>query len=155
MFLIIPNCFYSRYNVLFLVLTYGIPILIMIYVYTAMGKELWGSRSIGEHTERQLESMKSKKKVNMIEMVDVSDGLFVLNNNMLLYFVLFISGSSNVHYHCDNICHLLATVPPILRGCLSQSKIDSERVRSTTVSGILLVSNVKRYGKSTYLLLDE
>jgi hypothetical protein len=31
-----------------------------------MGKELWGSRSIGEHTERQLESMKSKKKVIVI-----------------------------------------------------------------------------------------
>lgn len=29
-----------------------------------MGRELWGSRSIGEHTERQLESMKSKKKVS-------------------------------------------------------------------------------------------
>lgn len=52
-----------RYNVVFLVITYGIPILIMIYAYSAMGKELWGSRSIGELTERQLESMKSKKKV--------------------------------------------------------------------------------------------
>lgn len=28
-----------------------------------MGRELWGSRSIGEHTERQLEAMKSKRKV--------------------------------------------------------------------------------------------
>lgn len=37
--------------------------LIMIVCYSLMGRELWGSRSIGEHTERQLESMKSKKKV--------------------------------------------------------------------------------------------
>lgn len=37
--------------------------LIMIVCYTLMGRELWGSRSIGEHTERQFESMKSKKKV--------------------------------------------------------------------------------------------
>ncbi|GAB0086197.1 tachykinin-like peptides receptor 99D [Sergentomyia squamirostris] len=51
------------YNLVFLILTYGIPMLIMIVCYSLMGKELWGSRSIGEHTERQLESMKSKKKV--------------------------------------------------------------------------------------------
>ncbi|XP_058457169.1 tachykinin-like peptides receptor 86C [Malaya genurostris] len=51
------------YNLVFLVLTYGIPMLIMIVCYSLMGRELWGSRSIGEHTERQLESMKSKKKV--------------------------------------------------------------------------------------------
>ncbi|KAL1398878.1 hypothetical protein pipiens_008616, partial [Culex pipiens pipiens] len=50
------------YNLVFLILTYGIPMLIMIVCYSLMGRELWGSRSIGEHTERQLESMKSKKK---------------------------------------------------------------------------------------------
>jgi len=37
--------------------------LIMIICYYQMGKELWGSHSIGERTERQLESMKSKRKV--------------------------------------------------------------------------------------------
>lgn len=52
-----------RYNIVFLILTYGFPMLVMICCYTSMGRELWGSRSIGEHTERQLESMKSKKKV--------------------------------------------------------------------------------------------
>lgn len=48
---------------MFLVLTYGIPMLIMVVCYSFMGKELWGSQSIGEHTERQRESVKSKKKV--------------------------------------------------------------------------------------------
>ena len=38
--------------------------LVMVVCYTLMGQELWGSRSIGEHTERQLEAMKSKKKVS-------------------------------------------------------------------------------------------
>ena len=33
-------------------------------IFFIVNRELWGSRSIGEHTERQLESMKSKKKVN-------------------------------------------------------------------------------------------
>lgn len=37
--------------------------LIMVVCYTIMGKELWGSKSIGEHTQRQYESVKSKKKV--------------------------------------------------------------------------------------------
>lgn len=51
------------YNVVFLVLTYAIPMLIMIVCYTIMGRVLWGSQSIGEHTQRQIESIKSKKKV--------------------------------------------------------------------------------------------
>ncbi|KAG5672792.1 hypothetical protein PVAND_002886 [Polypedilum vanderplanki] len=51
------------YNIVFLILTYAIPIAIMIFCYSLMGRELWGSRSIGEHTERQLESMRSKRKV--------------------------------------------------------------------------------------------
>uniref|UniRef100_A0A182SZT3 G-protein coupled receptors family 1 profile domain-containing protein n=1 Tax=Anopheles maculatus TaxID=74869 RepID=A0A182SZT3_9DIPT len=55
---------YDIYNLVFLILTYGIPMLIMIVCYSLMGRELWGSRSIGEHTERQLESMKSKKKLS-------------------------------------------------------------------------------------------
>lgn len=56
------NVFYS-YNCVFLVLTYGVPMLIMIVCYTIMGRVLWGSQSIGEHTQRQIESIKSKKKV--------------------------------------------------------------------------------------------
>lgn len=35
----------------------------MVVCYTIMGKVLWGSKSIGEHTQRQIESIKSKKKV--------------------------------------------------------------------------------------------
>lgn len=38
---------------------------VMIICYTVMGRELWGSQSIGENTERQTESVKSKKKVSM------------------------------------------------------------------------------------------
>lgn len=37
---------------------------VMIICYTVMGRELWGSQSIGEHTQRQTESVKSKKKVS-------------------------------------------------------------------------------------------
>lgn len=52
-----------RYNIVFLVLTYGVPMFFMVVCYTLMGRELWGSQSIGEHTERQRESVMAKKKV--------------------------------------------------------------------------------------------
>ncbi|KAH8341826.1 hypothetical protein KR059_001037 [Drosophila kikkawai] len=51
------------YNLIILVLTYGIPMIIMLICYSLMGRVLWGSRSIGENTDRQMESMKSKRKV--------------------------------------------------------------------------------------------
>ncbi|XP_033215115.1 tachykinin-like peptides receptor 86C [Belonocnema kinseyi] len=51
------------YNLVFLGLTYLIPMLIMAICYTLMGRKLWGSKSIGEHTQYQKESMKSKRKV--------------------------------------------------------------------------------------------
>lgn len=51
------------YNLVFMVLTYAMPMLVMVVCYTLMGRELWGSQSIGEHTERQHESVRAKKKV--------------------------------------------------------------------------------------------
>jgi hypothetical protein len=36
----------------------------MVCCYSAMARELWGIRSIGEMTQRQQESIKSKKKVS-------------------------------------------------------------------------------------------
>lgn len=37
----------------------------MSFTYYRVGKELWGSKAIGESTAKQLESVKSKKKVSM------------------------------------------------------------------------------------------
>lgn len=54
---------HHRYNIVFLIVTYGVPMLVMVVCYTIMGKVLWGSQSIGEHTQRQIESIKAKKKV--------------------------------------------------------------------------------------------
>ncbi|KAL9895226.1 tachykinin-like peptides receptor 86C [Glossina fuscipes] len=51
------------YNIIILIITYGIPMIVMLICYTLMGRVLWGSRSIGETTDRQLESIKSKRKV--------------------------------------------------------------------------------------------
>nr|CAD7427242.1 unnamed protein product [Timema monikensis] len=51
------------YNVVFLALTYLVPVTVMAVCYSLMGRELWGNRSIGELTQRQLDAIKSKRKV--------------------------------------------------------------------------------------------
>ncbi|KAK9712848.1 7 transmembrane receptor (rhodopsin family) [Popillia japonica] len=52
------------YNVLFLLFTYIVPIGSMTYTYVRIGIELWGSQSIGECTQRQMENIKNKRRVN-------------------------------------------------------------------------------------------
>lgn len=52
-----------RYNVVFMFLTYFLPIGAMTFTYATVGVELWGSQSIGECTQRQLDNIKSKRKV--------------------------------------------------------------------------------------------
>ncbi|GLV41044.1 Tachykinin-like receptor at 99D [Carabus blaptoides fortunei] len=51
------------YNVIFLIITYLLPIISMTYAYARIGLELWGSQSIGECTQRQMENIKSKRRV--------------------------------------------------------------------------------------------
>lgn len=57
--------FYRRYNVVFMFLTYFLPIGSMTFTYARVGLELWGSQSIGECTQRQLDNIKSKRKVRV------------------------------------------------------------------------------------------
>ena len=54
----------SRYNVSFMILTYFLPMIVMCYTYSRVGLELWGSRAIGETSQAQTESIKSKRKVS-------------------------------------------------------------------------------------------
>ncbi|XP_070161072.1 tachykinin-like peptides receptor 86C isoform X2 [Polyergus mexicanus] len=51
------------YNLLFLTVTYLVPMTVTAVCYACMGRKLWGSKSIGELTHYQKESMKSKRKV--------------------------------------------------------------------------------------------
>nr|CAD7406818.1 unnamed protein product [Timema poppensis] len=53
----------AGYNVVFLALTYLVPVTVMAVCYSLMVRELWGNRSIGELTQRQLDAIKSKRKV--------------------------------------------------------------------------------------------
>ena len=48
-----------------MVLTYFLPMTLMTATYTAIGRELWGQQAIGEATEVQKESIKSKRRVNV------------------------------------------------------------------------------------------
>ncbi|XP_063229068.1 tachykinin-like peptides receptor 86C [Bacillus rossius redtenbacheri] len=60
------------YNVVFLALTYLVPVTVMAVCYTLMARELWGNRAIGELTQRQLEAIRSKRKVILMFIIVVS-----------------------------------------------------------------------------------
>ncbi|TDG49789.1 hypothetical protein AWZ03_003777 [Drosophila navojoa] len=51
------------YNILILILTYFLPIISMTVTYSRVGIELWGSKTIGEYTPRQVENVRSKRRV--------------------------------------------------------------------------------------------
>jgi hypothetical protein len=53
--------------VILLLMTYVLPMCAMVACYSAMGRELWGSRSIGEQTQRQVDSIRSKRKVRILQ----------------------------------------------------------------------------------------
>jgi hypothetical protein len=48
------------------ILTYFLPICAMGYAYFQVGVELWGSQGIGECTDHQMENVKSKRRVNIL-----------------------------------------------------------------------------------------
>jgi hypothetical protein len=52
-----------RYNIVFTVSTYLIPVIVMGACYSRMGYVLWRGKSIGEQNQRQAESIQSKHKV--------------------------------------------------------------------------------------------
>ncbi|XP_015790474.1 tachykinin-like peptides receptor 86C [Tetranychus urticae] len=51
------------YNLTFLAITYVIPMISLIITYSLMSRVLWGSKGIGEETDIQRESIRSKQKV--------------------------------------------------------------------------------------------
>ncbi|CAG2106386.1 unnamed protein product [Medioppia subpectinata] len=77
------------YNVIILLVTYMLPIVSMSYTYFRVGRELWGSQSIGECTAKQMESIKSKRKiVKMMMMVVAIFGVCIPKR--LLYNVIIL-----------------------------------------------------------------
>lgn len=60
-----PGVSYSDnvYNTFILILNYVLPMICMFYTYMSIRAVLWGSQGIGVITDRQKESIKSKKRV--------------------------------------------------------------------------------------------
>ena len=50
-----------------MILTYFLPLAIMIVIYVSIGFELWGQRVIGEATTHQQDSINSKRRVSFLE----------------------------------------------------------------------------------------
>ncbi|CAM6031629.1 unnamed protein product, partial [Sphagnum compactum] len=85
------------YNILFLLLTYVVPIISMAFTYTLIARVLWGSKGIGEFTEFQKESIKSKRKiVRMLMVVVVIFAICWLPYH--LYFLYIYKFPEVVHY---------------------------------------------------------
>lgn len=57
--------FSFSYNIVFFITTYLLPMVVMLVCYYLIGRELWGSRSIGELTDRQVTSIRSKRRVSI------------------------------------------------------------------------------------------
>lgn len=53
------------YNILIIIVTYCLPIVSMTVTYSRVGIELWGSKTIGEYTPRQVENVRSKRRVSL------------------------------------------------------------------------------------------
>ena len=46
-----------------MLVTYFVPLAILCLAYIRVGVELWGSKTIGEYSTRQEETLRSKRKV--------------------------------------------------------------------------------------------
>ena len=66
------------YNIVYLLLTYIVPMLTMAITYSLMGRVLWGSKSIGEITQAQKQLIRSKQKV--VRMLICGKWFYIVNN---------------------------------------------------------------------------
>ncbi|EEC08218.1 tachykinin receptor, putative [Ixodes scapularis] len=92
-----------RYNVVFLVLTYVVPVTTMIATYTRMSMILWGSRFIGEFTQHQHKALQSKRKV--VKMLSTVVTLFTVSWLPYHLYFLYVFHHPNVAY-VDSIQHV-------------------------------------------------
>jgi hypothetical protein len=129
-------------------LTYFLPIGAMTFTYATVGIELWGSQSIGECTQRQLDNIKSKRKVSLL-------ANFLTRVRCALTVNFLNSGRTYDDGRRRDIHRLLAATESILHSDIVLSTNHQHTVHSRTLSGILLARNEQFNVQSYYLLLDE
>ena len=57
------SLFYVSYNLIYFLLTYLMPLVVMGLCYLQMGRKLWREKTIGEDTPSMAKSRKTKQKV--------------------------------------------------------------------------------------------
>ncbi|XP_070386060.1 tachykinin-like peptides receptor 86C [Dermacentor albipictus] len=117
------------YNVLFLVLTYGVPVTTLALTYWRMSLVLWGEQCIGEFTRQQENAHRSKQKV--VKMLFTVVLLFAVC--WLPYHAYFLYVSHNPHVaYLDHIQHVYlamywlamshAMCNPLIYYCMNKSQ---------------------------------
>ena len=77
---ILKFIFIIRYNIIFMVLTYVIPVVTMGVSYSLMSHVLWRAKGIGELNQRQAESIQSKRKVSTIVILRIN--IYIKNKTL-------------------------------------------------------------------------
>ncbi len=57
-----------------MLVNYFVPLGILAGTYTRVGCELWGSQFIGEYNKQQAESVRSKRRVGLLNFMDIVFG---------------------------------------------------------------------------------
>ncbi|XP_075736405.1 tachykinin-like peptides receptor 86C [Rhipicephalus microplus] len=91
------------YNVVFLVLTYGVPVVTLAITYWRMSMVLWGDQCIGEFTRQQEHAHRTKQKV--VKMLFTVVLLFAVCWLPYHAYFLYISHNPHVAY-LDHIQHV-------------------------------------------------
>lgn len=101
-----------------MILTYFLPLAIMIVIYVSIGFELWGQRVIGEATTHQQDSINSKRRVVKMMIVVVS----VFGTCWLPYHIYFIY--SNIDPRINHWAYIQETYLAIYWLAMSNSMIN-------------------------------
>ena len=95
----IKDIYFFRYNIVFTTLTYVIPMILMGFCYTKMGRHLWGTPIIGEATPQLLKNYESKKKVRIIITVFIECKCLLIvfygNEAFFRFDILFLLSNAN------------------------------------------------------------
>lgn len=97
-------------------LTYFLPMAIMIGMYSAIGLELWGQQAIGEATAVQADSIKSKRRVNTdlyhtFLMISILTCILLRQVVKMMVMVVIIFGVCWLPYH---IYFIVSNVAPVI-----------------------------------------